>query len=289
MTVDIVMPVHNGEALLGECLEHLLREVDRGSIIVVDDASTDGTVGVAERLGVRVLREPVTVGPYAARNTGWRTSTADIVVFTDVRCRPLKGWFQGLLECLNGEGVAIVGCDIEMRANRPSTAERWALITKPLRIQGYLEHPFMPYVPTACLAITREHLVRLNGFSAVRSGADADFCWRAQIAGLGAITASEIGMWARPRTSSRGVLRQFRRYGQSGRELQRLYTTHGHVPNTPKALGTGRRALLALRDRRADPAVALLDAARIVAYEHGFRAEVRREKTALGKHSRVAG
>ena len=271
--VDVIVPVHNGEQHLAEFLAQLLTEIEASAVLVVDDGSTDGTRQIAERHGVRVLSQPTPAGPYAARNAGWRSSTADLIVFTDVRCRPEQGWLASLLVAVNAPGVAIAGCDVQMTATRPTAAERWAIRRQPLRIDGYLTHAFLPYVPTACLAITRANLERLDGFLPLRSGADADFCWRAQQADLGRVVAAEIGMWARPRTANRDVIGQYRRYGSSAWQLQHAYGYRGTPPKAPSRRGTAARMVQAGWQFRRDPAVARLDMHRILACEQQFRAE----------------
>lgn len=60
MTLSIVIPAYNEEALLGRCLEAVLAEARRAGgeveIVVVDNASTDSTRAVAERYPVRVVK-----------------------------------------------------------------------------------------------------------------------------------------------------------------------------------------------------------------------------------------
>ena len=271
--VDVIVPVHNGERHLDEFLTHLLAEVPAGSILVVDDASTDRTAQIAEGHGVRLLRQAVAAGPYAARNAGWQSSSAELIVFTDVRCRPRPGWLASLLTAVSAPGVAIAGCDVEMTATDPTVAERWAIRRQPLRIDGYLTHAFLPYVATACLAITRADLVLLDGFLPLRSGSDADFCWRAQQAGLGTVVAADIGMWGRPRTTDAEVIEQFRRYGVSAWQLQATYGYRGTPPKPPSRRGTAARAVQAGWELRRDPALARLDIRRLVAFENQFRTE----------------
>jgi glycosyltransferase involved in cell wall biosynthesis len=42
-TVTFVLPVYNGQADIAQCLDSLLKQENRGEIIVIDDASTDNT------------------------------------------------------------------------------------------------------------------------------------------------------------------------------------------------------------------------------------------------------
>ena len=50
MKVSVVVPVYNGETTIGACMDSLVRQaktVGNVEIIVVDDASTDGTLAVS--------------------------------------------------------------------------------------------------------------------------------------------------------------------------------------------------------------------------------------------------
>ncbi|MCC7380758.1 MAG: HupE/UreJ family protein [Deltaproteobacteria bacterium] len=82
--ISVVVPVYNGAASLGPCLEALrpgLREGDE--LIVVNDRSTDESAEIARRLGARVFDNEGPRGPAAARNTGVRHATGAIVAFVD--------------------------------------------------------------------------------------------------------------------------------------------------------------------------------------------------------------
>jgi chlorobactene glucosyltransferase len=86
--VSIVVPARNGAATLPRLLASLIaQEYPRFEVIVVDDASTDGTGAVAEAHGARVVRvEKVPRGwagqPYACA-TGAAAAQGDWVLFTD--------------------------------------------------------------------------------------------------------------------------------------------------------------------------------------------------------------
>ena len=82
------MPVYNGAATLGRCLEALREALPQGAeVIVVDDGSTDPTASVARAaaggLPLRVLQHATNRGTSAARNTGWRAALAPLVAFVD--------------------------------------------------------------------------------------------------------------------------------------------------------------------------------------------------------------
>lgn len=87
--VSIVIPVYNDEdvieSALRSCLAQTLTDIE---VIVVDDASTDGTAAVVERYvvkdsRVRLLRQSGNTSAYQARRTGILAARASHVLFVD--------------------------------------------------------------------------------------------------------------------------------------------------------------------------------------------------------------
>ncbi len=115
--VAAVVVAFNGGDALQKCVESLLgQRVDDLEIIVVDNASTDGSI---ERLEgqyadrVRVVRESTNRGYAAGANVGWRASSADLVAI------------------LNQDLVLMPDCLEKMR-EALTTAGRDALVTPKL-------------------------------------------------------------------------------------------------------------------------------------------------------------
>src|SRR5690554_67983 len=82
--VSVVIPVRNDPGNLRLCLEALRRSTLTDiEILVIDDASTDGTPGVAASMGARVHRLPRCGGPAIARNRGAELADGGIVLFLD--------------------------------------------------------------------------------------------------------------------------------------------------------------------------------------------------------------
>ncbi|HEM61257.1 MAG TPA: glycosyltransferase family 2 protein, partial [Chloroflexi bacterium] len=83
--LSAVIPVHNGGENLRLCLEALTRSTRRpDEIIVVDDASTDGSGDLAQKFGARVLRLPGPPrGAALPRNRGAAIASGDLLVFVD--------------------------------------------------------------------------------------------------------------------------------------------------------------------------------------------------------------
>jgi glycosyltransferase involved in cell wall biosynthesis len=82
--VSVVVPVRDGAAHLARCLDALgASDFAPFEIVVVDDASSDGSARIAEAHGARVVRLVARSGPAAARNRGARESRASVLVFVD--------------------------------------------------------------------------------------------------------------------------------------------------------------------------------------------------------------
>jgi glycosyltransferase involved in cell wall biosynthesis len=82
--ISVIIPVHNGARFLPRCLEAVLASTYRPyELILVDDASTDGSAEIGRRRGATVLDRPLRSGPAAARNDGAREARGEIYFFVD--------------------------------------------------------------------------------------------------------------------------------------------------------------------------------------------------------------
>ena len=81
MTLSVVIPTKNEAANIAACIRAFDGVRDRVEVIVVDNASTDGTPALAAKLGARVFEQ----GPErcAQRNRGGREATGDVLLFVD--------------------------------------------------------------------------------------------------------------------------------------------------------------------------------------------------------------
>ncbi|MEJ5914128.1 glycosyltransferase [Pseudokineococcus sp. 1T1Z-3] len=270
MTVSAVIPVRD----LGELLEGALASLEAQSVpvdevVLVDDGPSATIPEDPSRY--RVVRSGG-VGPYAARNLGWRAATGDVVLFLDARSRPRPRWAGELAALLAREGVGLAGCDVHVVAGR-SLASRVAALEQPFALGDYVGRAwFRPYLATCSLAVRREVLEATGGFAATRSGADADLCWRAQDLGWRLEAVPEVLLDWLPRDSCRDLLEQHYRYGRSNTHLRRAWAAAGAqqpvVPTWPAvarmAALAGMRTVYAVLRRREDRLLhSLVEAARV--------------------------
>jgi GT2 family glycosyltransferase len=103
---SIVIPCYNGITHTTACLAALretLPDEFSGEVIVVDDASTDGTAALLERWAkedarIRILQHPSNVGFILSCNRGAEFSNGEILVFLNNDTIPLPGWLPPLLQ-----------------------------------------------------------------------------------------------------------------------------------------------------------------------------------------------
>ena len=108
MTISIIIPVYNGERVIGKCLEALKTQDYKGQkeTIVVDDGSTDSTAQVVKGFKDVTLVRQENNGPAAARNNGIRTSGGSILLFTDSDCVPEASWVSEMAKPFKDPGIA---------------------------------------------------------------------------------------------------------------------------------------------------------------------------------------
>lgn len=220
--VSIVVATHNRaerlRALLGALRTQTL-EAERFEVVVVDDASTDGTAALLEgerergKPAIEVICRERNGGWAVAREEGWRASRAPLVAFTDDDCVPEPGWLEaGLRACAANPGAIVQG------RTEPASWEAEGL--------GPLSRPFThtidvpapdPHFQTCNVFYPRELLERVGGFDVAAfsrvQGEDADLAWRALAAGAGsAFAADAIVRHARNYQGPVGKLRRAARW-----------------------------------------------------------------------------
>ena len=124
MRATVIIPTFNGRELLTEALEHLERQTIAHDVVVVDNASTDGTAQLlADRFPhVTLVRMSENTGFGRAVNAGVAASNTEAVVLinNDVLCAP--DFLERLLEPLHAEDVSMVA-GVLLQHDRPDLVD----------------------------------------------------------------------------------------------------------------------------------------------------------------------
>lgn len=121
--ISVVIPTLRGRERLPLCIAGLRAQTFRDfEIIVVDDASSDGTQEwLAAQADVRVIRNERNVGFAAACNAGIRASAAPFVALLNDDAYAEPGWLQALYdEMVDGVGAA---ASLMVYASRPEIVQ----------------------------------------------------------------------------------------------------------------------------------------------------------------------
>ncbi|MBN2053791.1 glycosyltransferase [bacterium] len=184
---SVVIPVRDHMTGIGVPLRALEDQtIDRAlyEVIVVDDGSTDGTGGAADRHGVRVLRQESS-GPAAARNLGARAAAGAILLFTDADCRPERDWIERLTAPFVDPDV--FGVKGAYLSSQSSLIARFVQQEYEAKYRRMARFSSIDFIDTYSAAFRRDDFLALGGYDESYPGAsveDQEFSFRAAAAGL---------------------------------------------------------------------------------------------------------
>jgi glycosyltransferase involved in cell wall biosynthesis len=256
LEVSVVIPARDAATTIDEQLGALARQTFEGAweVIVVDDASTDGTANIARRwsevLPLVMVRESVESRALAC-NTGARIARSPLLAFCDADDAVSETWLAAIVGVLERHGMATGPIDLA-KLNPPETYS-WRGDAGWQRLPDW--HRFLPTALGCNLGIRRELFDQMGGFDqAAAFGEDFDFEWRAQLAGASLGFSEDAVVHYRQRTRPSAFFRAYFRYGVSDAHHFRRFAGRG-MPKRP--------ALIALAEL-----VVLLPAALVLVTRH---------------------
>jgi GT2 family glycosyltransferase len=188
----VVVATRDRPRLLGRCLTALAKQTrPPDEVVVVDDGSGPATgamlAGPRQQLPLTVRRRERSGGPGAARNDGWRATSAPLIAFTDDDCRPSAQWVEALLAEAAPRRV-IVGRTIP----DPDDGGEHSVFDRSMSVTAE-DGRFS----TCNVLYPRDLLAELGGFDPQfrRYGEDTDLGQRALAAGADAAFAPDALVW----------------------------------------------------------------------------------------------
>lgn len=203
--VSVIIVNFNGGDDLTQCLRSLQFQVEAVEVVIVDNASSDGSIEKARREFpdfVTVL-SPVNVGFARAANLGASCSKGKILLFLNPDTRLEIGCVAALKAALLGR-MGVAGPVLTVEA---SGADEYGWSTNRLGMPRASLAPAKPlFVPGCALATNRSTFDAIGGFDAryFLFVEDLEYCWRVLIAGQDVQVVGSARAWHRGGGSAPG-------------------------------------------------------------------------------------
>jgi GT2 family glycosyltransferase len=251
-SATVVVPFAGPQEALERCLHALAAlELRSGDEVLIADNRPDPRPG--RHGAIEVVDAAGPASSYFARAQAAGRARGEWLVFTDADCVPDPGLLDALLDPAPAEGTAVLAGAIEDWVQEDSRTARYVATRRKLDQATTLAHPQRPYAQTANCAVRRTAFEAAGGFpDPVRSGGDADLCWRLAGAGWRMEERPAARVRHRNRAALRDLLGQLHRHGSGMAWLQQRWPG-SFPPPRPRELA-GRFALLGARgaDARMD-------------------------------------
>jgi GT2 family glycosyltransferase len=273
--VTVICPFH-GDAAAGHAALVALAalQLRPGDEVIVADNTPDGVLAAAAApSGIDVVVTDAKRQAYTARNEAATQASGDWLLFTDADCVPAPDLMDRYFDNPPDERCGALAGEV-VAAPGPGLVAGYGAARGLLGQAAFLEHPYRPMAVTANLLVRRAAFEGIGGFAeGIRSGGDADLCWRLQAAGWelgqrpGAVVAHAH------RDTLGGLLRQVARDGSGNAWLEAQHPG-SHIAVRP-ARGLARAVAgcawfaVTLRPRRA--AYKIIDGCVIAAQAVGVR------------------
>jgi len=237
-TVDIVVPFHGSEEALDGLIASLagLAAGEVESLTVVDNRRESEPRTVA---GIHVHAAPELQSSYFARNRGAEVGSAEWILFLDADVVASSDLPRRYFRPPPGGGTGVLaGAVIDQPAPLGSgrrLAVAYAEARSHMSQRNTLREGRWSYAQTANCAVRRSAFEAVGGFvETIRSGGDADLCFRLREAGWGIEPRPDAAVMHRSRPTLRELLAQRARHGAGAAWLNRR-----HPHSFPRRRWTG--------------------------------------------------
>lgn len=215
--ISIIIPAYQAAELIGACIAALNQQTlsrERYEILVVDDASTDGTAEAAQQAGADRVLTIAHAGPSGARNAGVAAARGAIVLFTDADCVPGPEWVERMVAPF--ADPAVMGAKGTYRTRQPGLMARLVQLEFEIRYARMARLPQIDFVDTYAAAYRRALLEQYGGFDTafpIPSAEDVELSFRLARQGNRFVFAPEAWVWHRHPSRLRQYLLRKGRYG----------------------------------------------------------------------------
>ena len=197
-SIDIIICAYNNQDIISQCLDHIhALNYNNKKCIVVDDKSTDNTVGIIRQKypWARVIEKKEHSGPSISRNLAIKSSSGKYILFLDSDVMVKPYFLDNLIESMkkNSDKPEICGGKLLLMDKTIDSAGGEILKIGVGFDRGhgakeieYSDGSEVMYIPSAAMLVKRYVFDKIGLFDDTYfyGHEDTDFCWRARIAGF---------------------------------------------------------------------------------------------------------
>jgi glycosyltransferase involved in cell wall biosynthesis len=232
MKLSVIIPCLNGADTVAVQLEALAQQQwsEPWEVVFVDNGSTDNTLAIVrsyqERMSyLRIIDASARRGTPYALNIGVRAARGEAFVIVDADDEVAPGWVAAIGDALAEYEFVASRFDVE------KLNSGWVLESRghPQK-DGLMDYtpPFLPSAGCCGLGARRALHDAIGGFDeSMPVVFEADYCFRAQLAGFSLHFIPEALVHIRHRSSLRGIYRQARRWAEYNVLLYKRYRPLG--------------------------------------------------------------
>ncbi len=226
--VSVIIPAYNAEATIGNTIKAVLAQDyprDKMEVIVVDDGSTDRTRDIVSQYPVKLVRLSHNMGPSAARNTGGKKASGEIMAATDADDKVDTGWVRNLVRGYKEPDIGAVVGSSHIEYDTGDWQQR-IIAELGICLRGYENvevlydrrgHMGRNKSAGSNLSFRKSVFEEVGGYDiALRVGEEQDILWRVEQAGYRVAFEPGAIAYIWPRQQLRGYLRQVCRYSTEG-------------------------------------------------------------------------
>jgi len=223
VSVTAIVAVHNGAPTIAACLDAIVTQSHPvASILVIDDASTDGTVELVRGRGdprIELIALARNVGPAEARNLALGKVRTDCFWIVDADCVPRPDCLAILGAALTTDpAIGIVGGPNPQNPRTVTYAAAAFDFSNRYLVDPAARPTDVPYVVGANMLVRRAVTDEIGAYDpSLRIAEDFDLCVRARQAGWRVIFEPKaVSEHRHPRTSVGNYLQYQYKIGRYG-------------------------------------------------------------------------
>lgn len=216
MKISLIIPAHNEEKYIGECLASVQKYAnDLFEVIVVDNVCTDRTAEIAKSFPfVRVVDQPQK-GLLWARQKGFEEARGDLLAYIDADCRLSSNWLSEVTKEFekNEKLVSLSGpyryYDLSLIYNFFANLSWWLSAPITYRIVGYM-------ILGGNFVVKKEVIEKIGGFNTTEVsfyGEDTDLARRIAPYGKAKFKMNFFILTSGRRLLHEGLFKAFWTYG----------------------------------------------------------------------------